>query len=133
MNTALIRIHENQIARNIVQSALDVHKALGPGLLENSYDVCLTYKLRQMGLIVEPQLALPLIFEGVKLPAGYRVDQMVEGKVIFEVKSVEGLNELLLAQILTYLKLSHYKLGLLINFNTVLLKDGIRRVINGIL
>ncbi len=124
-------MNENQIAALIVKSALDVHKSLGPGLLESAYDVCLKYKLEQLGLKVESQKPLPLSLEGVRMEAGYRVDQLVEKKVIIEIKSVESLNDLHFAQILTYLKLSNCKLGFLINFNTVLLKDGIRRVING--
>jgi GxxExxY protein len=110
---------------------MKVHKALGPGLLESAYEECLYYELQKYGLAVEKQKALPLIYEDVKLDAGYRIDLLIEKKLVIEIKSVEALNDLHLAQILTYLKLSGCKLGLLINFNTVLFKDGVKRIING--
>ena len=121
---------ENEISTIIIGLAIEIHKSLGPGLLENAYKECLFYKIRQRGLIVEKEKAMPLIFEGVKLDCGYRVDLLVENKFIIEIKSVESLTTIHLAQTLTYLKLGKYKLGLLINFNEVLLKNGIRRVIN---
>jgi len=121
---------ENQIATEIVDAALKVHRQLGPGLLESAYEACLNYELIQRDLIVDRQKALPLVYEEVKLEAGYRVDLLVEKKVIIEIKSVEGLNDVHLAQILTYLKLSGCKSGLLINFNVALIKNGIRRVVN---
>ncbi len=121
---------ENEISRIIVESALKVHKNLGPGLLESSYEECLFYELKKEGLLVEKQKPLPLIYEEVKLEIGYRVDLFIENKVIAEVKSVEALNEVHLAQVLTYLKLSGCKLGLLINFNVALIKNGIKRVVN---
>ena len=124
---------ENEIATQVFNCALEVHKALGPGLLESAYDECLTYKLIKSGLNLERQKALPLVFEEVKLEAGYRVDLLIENKLIIEVKAVEALNDIHLAQVLTYLKLSDCKLGLLINFNTVLLKNGFKRIINGYL
>jgi len=121
---------ENEIARIVVDCALKVHKALGPGLLESSYEECLWYELTRAGLSVEKQKALPLIYEQVRLEVGYRVDLLVCRKVVLEVKSVEGLTDVHLAQVLTYLKLSGCKLGMLINFNVALIKDGIRRVVN---
>ncbi len=123
---------ENEISKLIVESALKVHRALGPGLLESSYEECLYYELRKSGLYVVKQKPLPLVYEDVRLEIGYRVDLMVEDKVVIEIKSVEGLNDVHLAQILTYLKLSDCKLGLLINFNVKLIKNGIRRVVNNL-
>jgi GxxExxY protein len=122
---------ENEISKIVFASALKVHKNLGPGLLESAYEECLFYELKKSNLIVEKQKALPLIYEEVKLDVGYRIDIIVENKFIIEVKSVETLNEVHLAQVLTYLRLSDCKLGLLINFNVKLLKEGVRRVING--
>uniref|UniRef100_UPI00404A49E3 GxxExxY protein n=1 Tax=Flavobacterium sp. TaxID=239 RepID=UPI00404A49E3 len=122
---------ENEISRIVLDSALKVHKVLGPGLLESSYEECLFYELKKTGLKVEKQKQLSLIYEEVKLEVGYRIDIIIEDKFIVEIKSVETLNDVHLAQILTYLKLSDCKLGLLINFNVKLLKNGVRRVING--
>jgi GxxExxY protein len=122
---------ENQIANQIIGCAIEVHKALGPGLLESAYQECLYYKLCQVGLSVEKEKPMPLIFEGIKLECGYRIDLLVERKVVIEIKSVESLTDVHLAQTLTYMKLGNYKLGLLINFNVVLLKQGLKRVING--
>ena len=122
---------ENEIANKIVGLALEVHKVLGPGLLESAYKECLAFKLQQSGLTIQKEKPMPLIFEKVRLDCGYRIDLLVENKVVIEIKSVEGLTDVHLAQILTYMKLGNYKLGLLINFNVALLKNGIRRVING--
>jgi len=122
---------ENELSKIVFEAGMKVHKVLGPGLLESAYEECLYYELQKCGLFVEKQKALPLIYEDVKLDAGYRVDLLVEKKLVIEIKSVEALNDLHLAQILTYLKLSGCKLGLLINFNTVLFKNGVKRVING--
>ncbi len=124
---------ENDIATKIIGCAIDVHKALGPGLLESAYQECLYYKLKQSDLLVVKEKTMPLIFEDVKLDCGYRIDLLVENKVVIELKSVEALNDVHLAQTLTYMKLGDYKLGLLINFNVTLLKNGIKRVINGTL
>ena len=123
---------ENEISRIVFECALKVHKALGPGLLESAYEECLYYELRKNGLYVEKQKPLPLVYEEVKLDIGYRVDLLVEHKVIIENKAVEALNDVHLAQILTYLKLSDCKLGMLINFNVALIKDGIKRVVNNL-
>lgn len=123
---------ENEIGKVIVDCALRVHKALGPGLLESTYEACLLFELREAGLPVEAQKALPVVYREVKLECGYRIDLLVENKVVIEIKSVETLNDVHLAQILTYLKLSGNKLGFLINFNVKLLKEGIRRVVNNL-
>ena len=122
---------ENELSKIVFEAGMKVHKALGAGLLESAYEECLFYELQKNGLFVEKQKALPLIYEDVKLEVGYRIDLLVEKKLIIEIKSVEALNDLHLAQILTYLKLSECNLGLLINFNTVLFKNGVKRVING--
>lgn len=118
---------ENEIASKTIGSAIEVHKALGPGLLESAYKECLSYKLVQSGLFIEKEKAMPLVFEEVKLECGYRMDLLVERKLVVEIKSVEALNEVHLAQTLTYLKLENYKLGLLINFNVAWLKKGINK------
>lgn len=117
------------IFKLILDCAFKVHSELGPGLLENAYEECLMYELVQSGLKVERQKALPLIYHEVKLDAGYRVDLLVEESIVIEIKAVEELSDVHLAQILTYLKLSKCKLGLLVNFNVRLLKNGIKRVI----
>lgn len=122
---------ENELSKIVFDCALKVHRNLGPGLLESAYEECLFYELKKQGLYIEKQKPLPLIYEEVKLEVGYRVDILVDNKLIVEVKSVEALNDVHLAQVLTYLKLSNCKLGLLINFNVTLIKNGIKRVING--
>lgn len=122
---------ENEIASSVIGSAIEVHSALGPGLLESAYQECLFYKISDNGLFVEKEKPMPLVFEEVKLECGYRIDILVEKKLVVEIKSVEALNEVHLAQTLTYMKLGDFKLGLLINFNVARLKDGIKRVING--
>jgi len=122
---------ENEIAKKVIGLAIDVHKALGPGLLESAYQECLFYKIDKEGLEVVKEKPMPLVFEEVKLECGYRIDLLVENKLVIELKSVEALNDVHLAQTLTYMKLGDYKLGLLINFNVTLLKNGIKRIING--
>ncbi len=112
---------------------MEVHTSLGPGLLESCYKECLYYRISKSGLYVEKEKPMPLVYEEVKLECGYRIDLLVENKLLIEIKSVEALNDIHLAQTLTYLKLGSYKLGLLMNFNVVKLKDGIKRVINGTL
>ena len=124
---------ENELSKYVIGVAIDIHKILGPGLLEKAYEECLVYKLRQVGLHVEQQKPMPLVFEDVHLECGYRLDILVENKLVIEVKSVEALHEVFFAQTLTYMRLGDYKLGLLINFNVMMLKDGIRRIINGML
>ena len=125
-------VTENEIAKEIVNSALTVHKKLGPGLLESTYQACLNYELQKAGLNVHKEMALPVIYDDVKLNCGYRIDLWVNTKVIIEIKAVEALNDIHLAQILTYLKLSDNRLGFLINFNVARIKDGIRRVVNNL-
>ena len=122
---------ENEIATMVFEAGLKVHKALGPGLLENTYQECLVYELQQAGLKADKELPMPLVYKSVKLDAGYRIDIIVENKFIIEVKAVEALNDVHMAQMLTYLKLSGCRLGFLINFNVALFKDGVKRIIAG--
>ncbi|MBB6325888.1 GxxExxY protein [Algoriphagus iocasae] len=121
---------ENEISSIIIGSAIEVHKQLGPGLLESSYEICLAYELRLRGLEVETQIALPVIYKDLNLEAGHRIDILVNKKVIIEIKSVDGFLDIHLAQILTYLKLSDLRLGLLLNFNVPKMTDGLKRVVN---
>ena len=123
---------ENEIATKIVSAAIEVHRALGPGLLEKAYQECLAYKLKQIGLNISVETPMPLVFEEVQLNCGYRIDILVENKVVVELKSVEILNDVHLAQTLTYMKLGNFKLSLFINFNVALLKNGIKRVVNNL-
>ncbi len=121
---------ENEVSEKIIGCAIEVHKSLGPGLLESAYLECLFYELQSFGLKVEKQRALPLVYKEIKLDAGYRLDLIVEDKVIIEVKSVEALNDVHIAQVLTYLKLSGCKVGLLMNFNVLRLVEGLKRLVN---
>jgi GxxExxY protein len=123
---------ENELSGRIIGYAMKVHSALGPGLLESAYEACLYYELTKAKLKVERQKPLPLVYEEVHLECGYRIDLVVEDKVIVELKAVDSLHPIHSAQILTHLKLSRRKLGLLINFNVLHLKDGIKRVVNGL-
>lgn len=123
---------ENELSRVVIGLAIEVHSALGPGLLESAYKECLYYKILKAGLFVEKEKIMPLIFEEVKLDCGYRIDILVERKLVLELKSIEAFNEIHLAQTLTYMKLGNYKLGLLMNFNVIRLKDGLKRVVNGL-
>jgi GxxExxY protein len=125
-------MHENEIAEGIVESAFRVHRWFGPGLLESAYEVCLTHELVAMGFSIEAQVALPVVYRDVKLDAGYRLDIWVERKVIIEVKAVEELHPVHTAQMITYLKLTGNRLGLIINFRNALLKDGLRRIVNNL-
>jgi GxxExxY protein len=125
-------MNENEISNKIIGLAIEVHQSLGPGLLESAYKECLFYKLLKSGLIVEKEKPMPLIFEEVRLNCGYRIDLLVENKVVIEIKSVESLTDVHFAQTLTYMKLGNFKLGLLINFNVSLLKVGIKRIVNKI-
>jgi len=122
----------NQISGEIVDAAMKVHTALGPGLLESAYEACLKHELTRRGLKVLSQVTLPVIYDGVKIDVGYRIDLLVEDAVIVELKAVEKLTPLNEAQLLSYLKLSGRKLGLLINFNVEHLKNGIKRIANGL-
>lgn len=123
---------ENEISTTIIGLAIQIHRKLGPGLLENVYKECLFYKIKQCGLVVVKEKTMPLLFEEIKLDCGYRIDLLVENKFIVEIKAVESLTVNHLAQTLTYLKLGNYKLVLLINFNEAVLKNGIRRVANNL-
>jgi GxxExxY protein len=123
---------ENELSNKVIGLAMEVHTALGPGLLESAYKECLYYKMGNSGFFVEKEKAMPLVFEQVKLECGCRIDLLVEQKLVIEIKSVEALNDVHLAQTLTYMKLGNYKLGLLMNFNVARLKEGIKRVINGL-
>ncbi len=122
-------MNEEQIFKKILDCAFTVHSALGPGLLESVYEECLYYELQQNSLYVEKQKALPLVYKEIKLDAGYRVDLYVENSIVIELKSVEALTDVHYAQILTYMKLSNARLGLLVNFNVKSLKNGIKRMI----
>jgi GxxExxY protein len=124
-------MNEEEIVSKIIGQAIEVHKTLGPGLLESSYKEYLVYKLRQTGLFVEKEKAMPLVIEEVKLECGYRIDILVNKRVVVELKSVEALNDVHMAQVLTYMKLGNFNLGLLFNFNVTLLKNGMKRLKNG--
>ena len=121
---------ENDLSKKIIGCAIEVHKQLGPGLLESAYQECLYYELKQAGLKVQKEKPMPIIYKEVKLDHGYRIDLLVEEKVVIEIKTVEALNDVHTAQVLTYLRLGNYKLGLLLNFYVSILKNGIKRVIN---
>lgn len=123
---------ENEISYKVIGAAIELHKHFGPGLLESAYENSLAFELRESGLFVEQQVAMPLMYKEIKLDCGYRIDLRVEKKVIVEIKSVEAIAAVHFAQTLTYLKLSGCKLGLLIKFNTVTLKDGIQRIVNNL-
>ena len=120
----------NKITETIIGVAIGIHKALGPGLLESAYEACMVYDLTQAGLRVEQQKSLPVVYREVKLECGYRLDLLVEKEVIVEIKSIEKFLPIHKAQLMSYLKLADCKVGLLINFNVEILKDGIQRVVN---
>lgn len=120
----------NKISESIIGCAIKVHKSLGPGLLESTYEICLIHELRKSGLKVVSQVTLPVIYDGIKLDAGYRIDLLVEDSVIVELKAIDSLLPIHEAQVLSYLKLSEKKLGLLINFNVKLLINGVKRLTN---
>lgn len=120
---------ENEISNKIIGCAIEVHRKLGPGLLESAYQECLYYELKLQGLRVEREKPMPIIYKDIKLDQGYHIDLLVEDKVVIELKTVEDFKDVHLAQVLTYLKLGNYKLGLLLNFHVTVLKDGIKRVI----
>jgi GxxExxY protein len=128
---AAIERQENEISRKIIGAAIEVHKMLGPGLLESAYEECLCCEMQLRGIKFERQVPLSLNYKGVDLDCGYRLDLLVEDKVIVELKSVEALEPIHEAQLLTYLKLRNAWLGLIINFNVIMLKDGVRRQVNG--
>ena len=120
----------NKITEKIIGAAIEVHKSLGLGLLESTYETCLLYELAEHGLTVEQQKAIPVVYKDVKLDCGYRLDLLVEDQVIVEIKAIEELAPIHQAQLLSYLKLSGLRVGLLINFNVIILKNGIKRIIN---
>jgi GxxExxY protein len=123
---------ENEISAIVLDKSIKVHRALGPGLYESVYEECLGYELKQSGLSFVRQKEIPVIYEGVRLGLAFKCDMMIEEKVIVELKSIAGFDDLHTAQILTYLKLTNSKLGLLINFNVELLKNGFRRIANNL-
>jgi GxxExxY protein len=123
---------ENEISKQVVDAAFKIHTKLGPGLLESVYEAVLAYELKQRGLQVVRQQAMPVVYEAVQLEEGFRADLIVEGKVIVELKSVETIAPVHKKQVLTYLRLTNLKLGLLINFGDALIKDGIFRIVNGL-
>jgi GxxExxY protein len=125
-------MHENEISKMIVDSAFKIHTTLGPGLLESVYESILAYELTKRGLTVTTQQPIPVVYDGVKLDLGFRADLIVNGTVVVEVKSVEAIAPVHAKQLRTYLKLTNLKLGLLINFNVNLIKDGITRVVNNL-
>ena len=129
MNNKPIPEQLNCLSGQVVHAAYKVHDTLGPGLLERIYEVCLVHELKKIGVFAERQVPLPVVYDELRLEAGYRVDVLVEHQLVVELKAVEGLLPVHRAQVLTYLKLSGYRLGLLINFNVPILKEGIRRVI----
>jgi GxxExxY protein len=130
--TAMNELHENEIAKIVVDVAFHIHKVLGPGLLESVYEVIMEHELLKRGLRCERQLAVPIIYNGITFDQGFRIDLLVEGKVVVELKSIEEIEAVHKKIVLTYLKLSNKRLGLLINFGASLIKDGITRLVNGL-
>jgi len=122
-------MEKDVLTEKIIKCAMDVHTALGPGLLESAYKECLFFKLKKEGFKAEKEKPLPVIFEKVELDCGYRIDLLIENKIVLELKSIKKIEDIHMAQILTYMKLGNYKTGLLINFNVSSLKDGIKRII----
>ncbi|SDH05815.1 GxxExxY protein [Winogradskyella thalassocola] len=122
----------DKITENIIGAAIEVHKELGPGLLESAYQDCLFYELKALGYSVQKEVSRPIIYKDITLDHGYRIDILVENKIVIELKTVEKFTDVHTAQILTYMKLGDYPIGLLLNFNTKLLKNGIKRFINTI-
>jgi GxxExxY protein len=120
---------ENELSHIILGCAIEVHKQLGPGLLESAYQECLFYELTKAGLQVQKEVSLPIVYKEVKLDHGYRIDLLVNNAVVIEIKTVECFTDVHTAQVLTYLKLGNYKLGLLLNFHVTTLKNGIKRII----
>ena len=122
---------DNQITESIIGCAMNVHRRLGPGLLESAYEECLAYEMDKACMFFERQKAMPIVYDEIKLDTGYRIDLLVEDRIVVELKAVELLTEVHLAQVMTYLRLSNCRFGLLINFNVALLKNGLKRVVNG--
>ena len=124
-------MNDEEIIKVILDEAFYIHKTIGPGMLENVYKTCLAYRLRKRDLYVEMEKPVPVIFEEVKMDCGYRADLVVERMIIVDTKTIEAIGLIHISQVLTYLRFLHLRKGLILNFNTVLLKDGIKRVING--
>ena len=124
-------VKTNDLTEQIIGAAIEVHRALGPGLLESAYEECLCHELTERGLVFQRQFPLPLKYKELKLECGYRLDLLVADTVVVEIKAIETILPIHLAQVLTYLKLGHWPVGLLINFNVPVLKDGIRRIVCG--
>jgi GxxExxY protein len=129
LTTTPMTAHE--VSHIVITAAMKVHSALGPGLLESAYEACLAHELRKAGLNVETQVGLPVVYDGMRLDLGYRIDMLVNDLVIVELKSVEEISRVHVAQVLSYMKLSKKQLGLIINFNVLRLKDGIKRLVEG--
>ena len=121
---------QNELSTKIIGCAIEVHKQLGPGLLESAYQECLAYELKQNGLQVTKEIPMPIVYKEVKLNHGYRMDLLVENTVVIEIKSVEAITDVHEAQLLTYLKLGNYKLGLILNFHVNVMRKGIKRMVN---
>ena len=122
---------KEEVIKMIINEAFHIHKAIGPGLLENVYKNCLAYRLNKKGLYVETERPIPVIYEEVKMECGYRADLVIEKSIVVETKSIEAIGPIHVAQVLTYLKLLDLRHGLILNFNTYLLKNGIKRILNG--
>jgi len=118
-----------QLSKTVVDAAFKVHSTLGPGLLESVYEACLAHELKQRSIVTETQLVIPIVYEGLRLEAGLRIDMLVKKQLLVEVKAVDQMNRVFKAQVLTYLKLTGLRLGLLINFNVPLIRNGIERII----
>jgi GxxExxY protein len=132
VSPAVVRMPRiNQVSGVVVDAAMKVHSQLGPGLLESAYKACLTHELRKRGLHVATEVGLPVVYEGEKLELGYRIDLLVEGLVVIEIKCIDGIHPVHEAQLLSYLRLSGKSVGLLINFHVAHLKDGIKRMVDG--
>ena len=123
---------ENELSKIVIGEAIKVHQQVGPGLLESAYETCLAFHLDRLGLKVERQKSIPLVYEDLKMECGFRCDLMINGILIIEIKAIDQFDDIHIAEVLTYLKLTNTKLGLLLNFNVLKLKDGIKRVVNGL-
>ena len=124
-------MNEEEIIKIILDEAIYIHKSIGPGMLENVYKTCLAYRLRKRGLYVENEKPVPVIFEEIKMECGYRADLVIEHKVIADTKTIDAIGDIQVAQLLTYLRFLRIRHGIILNFNTVLMKNGIRRILNG--
>jgi GxxExxY protein len=125
-------MNEDEIGKLVINASMKIHTALGAGLLEGIYETCLAYELEKQGLLVKRQAALPIVYEGLKLENAFRIDILVDDKVVVELKAIDNLLPVHTAQLLSYLKLGKYKLGYLLNFNVAHMKDGIKRMVNGL-